>query len=486
MGLIDKKNLSLLFVLIFILHLAKIPNSFTWLDHRDIEAGRSLFSINELYQAFVRPFSDTHFYRPLVSISHSLNFSCFGLNAYAFHTFSVLLHALVCICLAICAKIIFRLTDRASLFSGFIMGIAPTSFLPAGQISYVSELLLALFYLLSLIFYQLYAQNQLKRYAALCFGVISLALLSKESALVFIPATLLILEFYSPLGLSLKKIVRLFLFLIIPSVLYLSLRFSILPQGWIIPNQSDSWGSWLALRLVNYGNHLTYLLNPWPPKLSDAVPNQALFSLPMLAYFFVLLFLVCMLVKLKDFPVRTALTLILLLVSPTLNILPLPRFFSSHYLYLPSLMFSILLTVLVTKQGWILKVPILLWILIATIGTAISGKRLQDDFTLFSPAVAKDSCYREGHFYLGGYFLSQGSPLEAERHYFSSLKPLPGFYSFYDPMAGSIGLALAEIDLKNYSDAEAILNAIEPNAKGFDLENLNKIRRLLPSPSTVP
>ncbi len=479
MGLFDKKNLCFLFVLIFFLHIAKIPNNFTWLDHRDIEAGRSLFPVKELSHAFLKPFSDTHFYRPLVSISHSLNFALFGLNPHAFHAFSVVLHGMACICLAFCARIVFRMSERASLLSAFCLGISPTSFLPAGQISYVSELLLALFYLLSLIFYQLYDLKRSKRYLVLFGMAFSLALLAKESALVFIPATLFILEYYSSAGLTVKKSIRLFSMTIFQTAVYLSLRFSVLPGGWATPNQPDAVGPWLAVRLVNYATHLAYLLNPLPPQLSDVVQNQNFFSIPILISLSGIILIAGAIFKLKDFPLRAALTLILFLVSPTLDILSLPRFFSSHYLYLPSLMFSIALAVLLTKANRILKALIISWISIALAGTVISGERLRDDFTLFSPAVERDPNYREGHFYLGGYFLSHALPLEAERHYVESLKPLPGFYSFYDPMAGSMGLALAEISLKNYSEAEAVLEAIEPDADGLDLENVKKIKGLL-------
>src|SRR5437667_4026809 len=86
--------LSVLFF-IFLFHLSFIGNGFVWLDHGDIEKGRAIISLGNFSDAFLMRFGETGFYRPLVTIMHSIDAAMYGMWAPGFHLTNVLLHLAV-------------------------------------------------------------------------------------------------------------------------------------------------------------------------------------------------------------------------------------------------------------------------------------------------------------------------------------------------------------------------------------------------------
>src|SRR5436190_18052077 len=70
-------------------------NGFTWLDHGDLEQKNAVLPLSRLAYAFVTRLGDTGFYRPLVTIIHSLNYAVWGMWAPGYHLTNILVHVAV-------------------------------------------------------------------------------------------------------------------------------------------------------------------------------------------------------------------------------------------------------------------------------------------------------------------------------------------------------------------------------------------------------
>lgn len=134
-------------------HASYLNNGFTWLDHGDIEQGRAILPLAELHQAFTQPFGETGFYRPLVTIFHSLDAAVYGDWAPGFHLTNVLLHLIAVSCATLFIMAFFSLSVKEALLAALIFGIHPLTWLPVGAISYRPELLAVSFTFLAVFFH---------------------------------------------------------------------------------------------------------------------------------------------------------------------------------------------------------------------------------------------------------------------------------------------------------------------------------------------
>ena len=192
------KNTRLLLIIIlliaFLIHLSYLNNGFIWLDHGDIETGRTILSISKLSQAFFTRLGETKFYRPIVAILNSLDFYLFGINPWGYHLTNLLLFLLVYYSTYIFALNFFGLKQRESLFVALVAGIHPLSILPVGVISYRQELLAAAFTYLAVSAYikARITEKSIPAVATAAFWL--LAIFSKETALFWVPSFIFIRE----------------------------------------------------------------------------------------------------------------------------------------------------------------------------------------------------------------------------------------------------------------------------------------------------
>ena len=171
-------------------HASYLANGFSWLDPIDIEQQTATVPWSSWSDAFLTRFGDTGFYRPLVTLAHSLDLAVYGKWAAGFHATNVLLHAAVAAVSVPFARTLFGLGPLEAAGVGLVVAIHPLSALPAGAISYRPELLVALFTLLCVCFHA--NARRSGRWpdagAAAAATAAFLALLSKETALLYLPA----------------------------------------------------------------------------------------------------------------------------------------------------------------------------------------------------------------------------------------------------------------------------------------------------------
>lgn len=452
-------------VVVFLLHLSYINNGFVWLDHGDIEEGRAVISLDRLSDALFTRLGDTGFYRPLVTITESIDHSFYGGWTPGYHFTNVGLHLVVVALVPLFLLVFFRFTFFETLFAMVLIGVHPLGWLPVGAIAYRSELLLAIFTFLTLYFHSKARIKGVQVFEFLAVVSFFLALLSKETALVLIPALIVFWEFAKG-----KKKLRTSLWaLVIPEIvvigLYLFLRFQAVPEIWRFSGRPLPLSDAIGTHLFAFTKLLFDFISPLKPDLSDAVPVTHILN-PVVAAVLVCFLLVALLIKrtgiFSDW--SKGLLLFFILLSPALAIIPVPRLGSPHYAYiaLPAYAALVIVFLRVFKKlsafaYWGVSVICLIWLLFMGYVTFMSGFRFNNDVTLFLPEVQKDQHFLEGHFYLGNYYLLHNETKLAEDAYLNALKTSPATIAYNERSSVLYNLALTETKRKEYGKVVALL-----------------------------
>lgn len=454
-------------------HITYIDNGFTWLDHRDIEYGRALVAPLEAWKIVVQRFADTGFYRPTVTLVHSLNAWLFDHQAWAFHATNVLLHALVAVLAYGLMRQLGWLDPPSRVLAAAIIAVHPLSWLPVGAISYRPELLVTLFLLLTLFFYMRARTHGRAEDIVLFVLSFALALGSKETALVWSPALLVLWELHRrrQAVVVLPNGRHLTLFGGGVLVLYLVLHIMAVPELWHAGAANLPLGEALGTRLVVLGLRLTELVSPLLPLLSDAVHVQSVLAPVPLIVLGLVLGGAVYLYRVGPTSIEGILLLWLAVaLVPALNLVPLPRFSSRHYGYFAVIPAGWLICLWWHRsRRWkpaflLLSAMLTVWLGLATYHTLAGGLEFENDYRLFAPQVQRDPNFLEAHYYLGDYFAERGHWPRAEQHYLAALTLPPAMLAYVDRTAAAVNLAGLWIRQNQEARADSLLAALEPHA----------------------
>ncbi len=503
----------------FLIHSTYLPNGFTWLDHRDIVEGRAVLPINKLHKAVITRYGDTGFYRPVVTITNSLDAAVYKGFAPGYHLTNVLLFVAIIAAVPFFLQAFFAVSFGEALFAALIVSVHPLSFLPVGSISYRPELLFTLFSLFTILFYIKFKVRKTIRYLPFAIFSFSLALLSKETTLILVPAAILFWELSQHVSLRermtkqshTKRILfavknRVF-FIEIASFLamtlvYVFLRLHAVPEIWRISVSFPSESTAIGTRLNIVGKLLTHFFSPFLPSISDATPivtivHPAAF-IPLVVLFFLLVALFRIGVKK---PLGRALGLFLVFLTPAASIVPVPRMASPHYGFIALIPFSALTVVILewlighdrireyirwrfyrgSFHSRMTTAIFFLWLIIASVMTFISGSRFRTDATLFTPDVTHDVNFHEGQFYLGNYYLRQKDLTQAETAYKAALTPSTSFLAYRESVSTLTNLAAVYYAQKAYRKADQVLAEAQARANRRDVPSILYNRALLAS-----
>lgn len=443
-------------------HTPYILNGFVWLDHIDIEAQNALFPLSQLFQAFNHTYSATHFYRPLIAIMHSLDAAIYGQTAWGYHITNILIHTGVVILLYV---VLNRLTRNrsASVIAALIFAVHPLQALSIGAISYRTDPLAAFFTLLAFLFYLKYTEKQK---TSTLIGI-SLswfcAINAKETAFVWLPAltgTYWIYTHTRPK--NTKKNWYAAMAVILPSLLFFLLRAQVLTEVWQFKYPELTFSEALATRLGLIASLTKYLLLPTLPPISDTYP--ILNFTDFLPYIGLAIIIIGILLfyKYKNKKAVQALTFFTVItILPALNIIPLPRFISPHYLYFTAIAFSMAIATILASSNKHLNshqnriyVALFMWLCIATITSITAGMRFQNDYTLFQPESKNDPNFKEGLLYLGNFYVQEKQIDKAEQAYKQIVKNNPKIIAFQDPVAAHINLGNIYLQTGRFTEAE--------------------------------
>ena len=202
-------NPTWMFVTIFILNVLVFFNTLghkftSWDDNKYITENPLIkeFSIENIGLIFTEPYFCN--YSPIHIFTYLVEYNLFGEKPMLFHFFSVLLHCINCL-------LVFRflgflvknhwLAFLATLF----FGLHPLRSEPVAWAASQKDLLFAMFYLLGLIQYLLYQQNQKLKHLGFTALFFVLSLLSKSTAVTF-PLVLLLLDYLKFNTFTLKQV----------------------------------------------------------------------------------------------------------------------------------------------------------------------------------------------------------------------------------------------------------------------------------------
>lgn len=487
--LLDYLNRLSLLKVIFLLsaisilsHSTYLFNGFTWLDHIDIENRNAITPLNQLHTTFIKPYSATHFYRPVVSIVHSLDFALYQNQAAGYHLTNLILHTLVAISTLF---IVYHLTQNqaASLIGALVFTVHPVTALSVGSISYRTDLLAAFFTLLAIIFYLTFAQKKFSRDLILSGLFFLLGLFSKETVILWFPTVILLL--------NIRRQTRVFnhtrkWILLSPYVLalalYYFLRQQVLSSVWQFTQIPLSAGEYLGTRLASFVDTLLYFFLPLPaPPISDAVTIYTIQS-PKAGIGIILTFLVAYLFYRLKSHLDSMLILLLLTITflPSFNIVPLPRFISPHYLYFSTIVLALAVAALINffqshKKFYYRYLLFLIigWCSAALITTILEGGAFQNDLTLFEHEITDDPDFKEGRLYTAALYAQVRKFDQAIDQYQAIITPNPKVIAFADSTAAVINLAYVYLQSNQVDAAEQVLLAAYPAAQGSTLAQIS-------------
>lgn len=200
----------------FIIYIPSIWNGFVnWDDPKYVYENPI---IQTLDLAFLKwAFTESYFsnWHPLTMISFAVDYALWGLNPMGYHIENIVFHTINTALVAVLAirliTIARPLSAQAAFAAGFfpalIFGIHPLHVESVAWISERKDVLSALFFIASLLFYLRYAQKR----KALCYVLtlvsFALAIMSKSMA-VTLPAVLLLIDFYPLRRLSVRAVVE--------------------------------------------------------------------------------------------------------------------------------------------------------------------------------------------------------------------------------------------------------------------------------------
>jgi len=473
----NKRNSILLITGLTILtHLSYLSNGFVWLDHGDIERGRAILPLSQLLHAFFVRFGETGFYRPVVTIVLSLVYSIFGTWAPAFHFVSVASHVGVNLASFFFLQRFFNLSKLQAWIGALVVGIHPLSWFTVGAIPHLPDLLMTIFIQGALIFY-IDSQNKTnsapeKNRKQLCFLVTCLlAFFSKETALVLIPGLITIWEMTHK-NFSVSKSIqrnKFFLFgLVMCFGSYFTLRTMAVPEIWRASGHSLSVSEAVGTRLSATLRTMGTLLSPITPAVSDATPVLGILHWSSIVAIMVILFITYIAIRYHSHPTVTRIALFFLVsLAPGLNILPLPRFWTTNYGYFTTTGMGALVGML-----WLwsnkkksparksVQIALASWLVISGITTAQAGARLQNDQTLFEREVQQDRNFKEGAFYLGNYYWERGTLIKAEEYFRISLTETPNVIAYLNHSSAMINYAGVLVDQQKTDEAAIVLQEV--------------------------
>lgn len=464
----DQRSFGVIALAALLSHIASLSAGFIWLDHAHLEQGLALAQTSSLSALFKQGFAGTSYYRPLMAASLSLD-AALGGAPWLYHATTLLWHAGAAIMVCVAGRRL-GLTHRAALGAGLLFAVHPATAVVANAIAFRSEAMIAVS-LLGLV------TAHLDRKAGLSGALLCTAALCKETALGLGPLFLLALELFEPAARgSARQRLALWAAEGLGLTLALGLRLSFAPP-WRAGFPALEWDEALGTRLASVTKSARAIVLPVDLGVCDAFPIMSLATSRALVGLGVLLGLGYL-----AWRRRGPALLLLCALLPSLQLVPVARWWSSHYVYLPLAFASMLL--LQAVERWV--EPALRWLgpaALALGGIAlVDARRYASDESFWSHEVKLEPGCREGHFYLGDAALARGRFDTAAAHYERALASTPGVLSYVDRTAALQNLGAVRLRQGRLEDAldafrSALDGRLDPTARRH-LEHNLKIAEL--------
>jgi tetratricopeptide (TPR) repeat protein len=136
-----------------------------------------------------------------------------------------------------------------------------------------------------------------------------------------------------------------------------------------------------------------------------------------------------------------------LALLPLLHLVPVTRWWSPHYLYVPLAFASLAVLELLREQVKTLAVVAAGALLFCAPKSWLGSARYRDDESLFTPELTAHPEFREAQFYVAELERQRGHFELARAGYVRALEPRPGVLAYVDQKAAFGNLATVELEL---------------------------------------
>jgi Tfp pilus assembly protein PilF len=431
-------------------HARALGGGYIWLDHAHLEEGAAIAPPSEWLSLFQRGFAGTGFYRPLMALSLSLDAALWQ-SPLGFRLVTLAWHALAA-CITSVAAHRLGLSRRAGLLAGLAVAVHPAGSLVADAVAFRSEAMIAVF-LLGLTI------AHLARKPWVAAILLAAGALTKETAFVLGPLLIFALEARAAFSSTsnarpaqpLRERAPLLIAEFAALVFVGGLRFLYAPH-WRAPSLTLALGEQLGTRLAAFGRSAALLVAPIDGTICDASPVVSLASGSALAGLVAL-----GLVGYLAYRERRIAPLFALSLLPSLSIVPVMRFWSPHYLYLP-LTFGAMLAARALDQALEQRpklLPAAAGLGLVWLGLSFhQGARYVSDQALFAPEVERRPECREAQFFLGEVARLDKDWETAAARYEAAIKSAPRVLAYVDRGAALQNLGAVRFAQSRLAEAE--------------------------------
>ena len=337
------RRIGMIIVAGFLAFLPALAGRFVWDDEhlvRDNTAIRSLSNLPEVFASDVGAGSGEkyYFYRPLQTLSYSLDYRFWGLNPFGYHLTHILLHILTALAFYWLINLVLGDTFLA-FWAAIFFAVHPIQSEAVAYISCRTDLLSGLFVMLALVFYV----KEKTRPAVLFYLA---AMFSRESSIVFI---LLVAVYHWVFG-RLSR--RRFMVMLVATAAWLAVRLTILAQPAFLAARSSALER-LPAFLAALAGYVRLMLLPFPLHMEYGIRLFKFGDPQALAGGLVVILLAAVFfLARKDPGLKFALAWFCAGFLPFSNVVyPLNAYMAEHWLYLASGGFFMLVGLLFGRLG---------------------------------------------------------------------------------------------------------------------------------------
>ncbi|HMI85045.1 MAG TPA: tetratricopeptide repeat protein [Polyangiaceae bacterium] len=435
-----RRHLALIALFAVITHATALRCGFIWLDHAHIEDGLAVAPLPEWLALFAGGFAGTGFYRPIMALSLSLD-AALGQGAWLYHATSVLWHAGASVLTCVAATAL-GAPRRAAIAAGILFAVHPLSSLVASAVAFRSEAMIAV---ALLAFIVLHRRVHVAAGLALLLGA-----LTKETVLVLGPMIIVALELDGPSPRPpLSHRIHVWASEATALGAALGLRFMFAPS-WRATWAPLSFSEALGTRFASLAKSAARALVPIDVNVCDSFPLTPLGSAQALLGVGVAGAAACLAYRRRGPALLLAIALL-----PSLQLVPVMRWWSPHYLYVPFAFAAMLIGEWVTARSTaVQRVAVAGASLLATVSFA-ADLRFENDATLWTAEVRAQPACREGHFYLGEVAREERRWDDAAASYQRAITATPGMMSYVDRIPALQNLGVVRLEQGRWDEARS-------------------------------
>ncbi|OGL46617.1 MAG: hypothetical protein A2W05_06955 [Candidatus Schekmanbacteria bacterium RBG_16_38_10] len=487
-------SILLITVLSFIPYINSLGNEFVWDDVDLVRDNPDVKSFKKFPELFLSPFGNPVqfkesplFYRPLIFFSYMVDYKLWGTNPAGYHLSNIILHTLSSVFIFLILLKIFS-DLKFSLFSSLIFAVHPVHTESVTWISGRTDVLCALLLLLSFNAYLNFLKSAGKGSSFnYFFSVIffTLSIFSKEAAIV-LPLIMLFYEIFflsenTTVIASIKISIRKYFLFIFPVIFYFVLRTIALKNNFYPSLTRASLTERLLTAVTVFFDYIRLQFFPITLNSLYMVKTVSnIFDFKTVLSILTLFLIFALSTKSKKASGKLFFGTMWFFISllPVSNIIPFSSIVKAeHFLYLPSIGFSIMAGAALSGINNILSdrsnrkkmISLLLTAIILIFFSVQTLKRnyvWKDEISLFEDQVLKSPLSYIAHNNLGLAYKVSGKPGLARNQFLYVQKINPKTQSSYVNL-GNLYFVSGEMipAIENYK------KAIEINPAGFSVHN---------------